>query len=125
MKVEQRIGRIDRISQRHRDISALNLCYADSAEHIVYGRLLRRLAEVGMIIGTQQMSLLPVTPEEFLDLADGTLSAETLERRAIERARSAQQRKFVTGATACVYVGFPQRLRSASPGCYSISTCPR
>jgi hypothetical protein len=92
MKVEQRIGRIDRIGQRHRDISVLNLCYADSAEHIVYGRLLTRLAEVGMIVGTQQMSLLPVTPEEFLELANETLSAETLERRAIERERSAQQR---------------------------------
>jgi superfamily II DNA/RNA helicase len=92
MKVEQRIGRIDRIGQRHRDISVLNLCYADSAEHIVYGRLLTRLTEVGMIVGTQQMSLLPVTPEEFSALADATLSAETLERRAMERARSAQQR---------------------------------
>jgi hypothetical protein len=92
MKVEQRIGRIDRIGQRHRDISVLNLCYADSAEHIVYGRLLTRLAEVGMIVGTQQMSLLPVTPEEFLELANETLSAETLERRAMERARSTQQR---------------------------------
>jgi Helicase conserved C-terminal domain len=92
MKVEQRIGRIDRIGQRHRDISVLNLRYADSAEHIVYGRLLARLAEVGMIVGMQQMSLLPVTPEEFSELANDTLSAETLEREAIERARSAQQR---------------------------------
>jgi Helicase conserved C-terminal domain len=31
MKVEQRIGRIDRIGQRHQDIYVLNLCYADSA----------------------------------------------------------------------------------------------
>ncbi len=57
-----------------------------------YGRLLTRLAEVVKIVGTQQMSLLPVTPEEFLDLANATLSAESLERRAMERARSAQQR---------------------------------
>ena len=92
MKVEQRIGRIDRIGQQHRDIHVLNLCYADSAEDIVYGRLLTRLAEVAKIVGTQQMSLLPVTPEEFSDLANDTLSAETLERRALERARSAQQR---------------------------------
>ena len=70
----------------------LNLCYVDSAEDIVYGRLLTRLAEVAKIVGTQQMSLLPVTPEEFSDLANETLSAETLERRAMERARLAQQR---------------------------------
>jgi hypothetical protein len=69
MKVEQRIGRIDRIGQRHRDISVLNLCYADSAEEIVYGRLLTRLHDAGIIVGTQQMSLLPVTPDEFAQLA--------------------------------------------------------
>ena len=43
MKVEQRIGRIDRIDQKHERISVLNLCYADSAEQIVYERLLQRL----------------------------------------------------------------------------------
>lgn len=31
MKVEQRIGRIDRIGQKHPDINVLKLCYADSA----------------------------------------------------------------------------------------------
>ena len=70
----------------------LNLCYADSAEDIVYGRLLTCLAQVGMIVGTQQMSLLPITPEEFLGLANVTLTADMLERRAMERARSAEQR---------------------------------
>jgi hypothetical protein len=39
-----------------------------------------------MIVGTQQMSRLPVTPEEFLELANETLRAEALERRAMERA---------------------------------------
>jgi helicase-like protein/SNF2 domain-containing protein len=92
MKVEQRIGRIDRIGQRHRDIHVLNLCYADSAEEIVYGRLLARLHDAGIIVGTQQMSLLPVTPDEFAKLADKTLSAETLQRQAMERAHEARQR---------------------------------
>jgi helicase-like protein len=92
MKVEQRIGRIDRIGQRHRDISVLNLCYADSAEEVVYGRLLARLQEAGMIVGTQQLSLLPVTPEEFAKLADKTLSAEALQRQAMKRAEAARQR---------------------------------
>ena len=92
MKVEQRIGRIGRIGQRHRDISVLNLCYADSAEEIVYGRLLRRLHDAGIIVGTQQMSLLPVTPEEFAQLADKTLSAEALQRQAMKRAEAALQR---------------------------------
>jgi len=92
MKVEQRIGRIDRIGQEHTDIYVLNLCYADSAEHIVYGRLLTRLAEIGAIVGTQQLSLLPVTREEFQQLADKTLTGTELEQRATERALWAHRR---------------------------------
>ncbi len=45
MKVEQRIGRIDRIGQQHEKVYVLNLCYAGSAEDIVYGRLLARAAQ--------------------------------------------------------------------------------
>ncbi|MBC7077514.1 MAG: helicase, partial [Synergistales bacterium] len=91
MKVEQRIGRIDRIGQKHKEIYVLNLCYANSAEEIVYGRLLSRLAEANMIVGTQQLSLLPVEPEDFRQLAEGTLTPEQLEARARERIE--QQRK--------------------------------
>jgi hypothetical protein len=57
-----------------------------------YGRLLHRLAEVGAMVGTQQLSLLPVTREEFQQLADKTLSEGELERRATERARLARRR---------------------------------
>jgi len=85
MKVEQRIGRIDRIGQRHAHISVLNLCYVDSAEQIVYDRLLTRLVQTGSIVGTQQIAMLPVTLEEFQELAEGRLSAVELERRARER----------------------------------------
>ncbi len=85
MKVEQRIGRIDRIGQKHDRICVLNLCYADSAEQIVYDRLLRRLAQAGNVVGSQQISMLPVSIDEFNDLAAGTLSPEELETRAKER----------------------------------------
>ena len=85
MKVEQRIGRIDRIGQKHEDIYVLNLCYAGSAEETVYGRLLSRLAEASLIVGAQQISLLPVGPEDFLQLAEGTLTPAELEARARER----------------------------------------
>jgi superfamily II DNA or RNA helicase len=91
MKVEQRIGRIDRIGQKHTNIYVLNLCYADSAEHIVYGRLLQRLTEANMIVGTQQFSLLPVKPEDFQQLAEGTLTPEALEAQA--RKRMEEQRR--------------------------------
>jgi hypothetical protein len=92
MKVEQRIGSIDRIGQEHEDIYVLNLCYVDSAEQIVYGRLLQRLTDVGAIVGTQQLSLLPVTRDEFQQLAAQTLTATELEKQAHERAMLAQRR---------------------------------
>lgn len=85
MKVEQRIGRIDRIGQKHDDVFVLNLCYADSAEQIVYERLFNRLVQAGQIVGAQQVSMLPVTREEFNELAAGTLSPKALENRARER----------------------------------------
>jgi hypothetical protein len=92
MKVEQRIGRIDRIGQKHPCIYVLNLCYADSAEQIVYDRLLKRLKEAGYIVGLQQFSLLPITPEEFSELATGTLSPAELEAIAKERMTLHRQR---------------------------------
>ncbi|MGQ4810058.1 RNA polymerase-associated protein RapA [Candidatus Entotheonellaceae bacterium PAL068K] len=92
MKVEQRIGRIDRIGQKHADIYVLNLCYVDSAEQVVYGRLVDRLAQVGAIVGTQQLALLPVTRDEFECLAAKTLSAAELEQRVHKRAMSARRR---------------------------------
>jgi len=92
MKVEQRIGRIDRIGQKHEEVRVLNLCYADSAEQIVYDRLLNRLAEADRVVGRQQFSMLPVTVEEFQQLADGSLSESELERLALERMERDRQR---------------------------------
>jgi hypothetical protein len=71
----------------------LNLCYAGSAEEIVYGRLLQRLSQAGLIVGAQQLSLLPVTESEFEDLAAGRLDEKELTKRAEARARNAQVRQ--------------------------------
>ncbi|GEA14122.1 hypothetical protein E308F_03630 [Moorella sp. E308F] len=92
MKIEQRIGRIDRIGQKHRDVYVLNLCYTGSAEEIVYGRLLSRLAQANLIVGTQQVSLLPVEPEDFRQLAEGTLTEKELEARAFEKLKEQRRR---------------------------------
>ena len=92
MKVEQRIGRIDRIGQKHERVYVLNLCYADSAEQFVYDRLWERLTQAGYIVGNQQISMLPVSLEEFNDLAAGELSPEELEQKARERIAHQKQR---------------------------------
>lgn len=85
MKIEQRIGRIDRIGQKHSDIEVVNMCYIGSAEQVVYGRLLERLQKANLIVGVQQISLLPVTQEEFRMLHSGELSPEQLEEQSIAR----------------------------------------
>ncbi|MBM4287995.1 MAG: helicase [Deltaproteobacteria bacterium] len=95
MKVEQRIGRVDRIGQKYPEVFVLNLCYADSAEEIVYGRLLSRLADVITIVGMQQISLLPVTREEFQLLAENKLTERELEKIARQRAELARGRNLV------------------------------
>jgi superfamily II DNA or RNA helicase len=96
MKVEQRIGRIDRIGQQHERVYVLNLCYAGSAEDIVYGRLLERLSQAGLIVGAQQLSLLPVMEHEFEELAAGRLKETELMTRATARAREAKARRRST-----------------------------
>lgn len=92
MKIEQRIGRIDRIGQKYEHIYVLNLCYAGSEEEVVYGRLLNRLLQANLIVGTQQISLLPVEPDEFRQLAEGTLTPEELEQRSMERLAQQNER---------------------------------
>lgn len=92
MKVEQRIGRIDRIGQKYEEISVVNLCYVGSVEETVYGRLLQRLQNAAGVVGSQQVSMLPITEEDFRLLASGELSEHELEQQARERIALQQQR---------------------------------
>jgi superfamily II DNA or RNA helicase len=53
-KVEQRIGRIDRIGQREREIRVYNLLLKDSIDEKVYGALRRRCGLFTHFVGTMQ-----------------------------------------------------------------------
>jgi hypothetical protein len=55
--------------------------------------LLQRLSHAGLIVGAQQLSLLPVTEHEFEELAVGRLNEMELTKLAEERARDAQARQ--------------------------------
>lgn len=91
-KVEQRIGRIDRIGQRYQTIYVQNLCYLGSAEEIVYGRLLQRLQKANDIVGRQQISMLPLNESDFLELAEGKIDETEITKRAEERIKLNQRR---------------------------------
>ena len=68
MKIEQRIGRIDRIGQRHSTVYVYHMIYAGSIEEKVYCTLAERMREAGLVVGTQAVTMLPVKPDDFREL---------------------------------------------------------
>ncbi|MEL7060546.1 MAG: SNF2-related protein [Acidobacteriota bacterium] len=54
MRVEQRIGRIDRIGQRHAEIEILNYFYRDTVEAEIYQRLADRIGWFERVLGRLQ-----------------------------------------------------------------------
>jgi len=95
MKVEQRIGRIDRIGQKHDEIHVLNMCVLGSVEEAIYERLLQRLHGAMNLMGSLDFSLLPVQPDEFERFASGELTEAELEREA--RDRLERQKRRIAG----------------------------
>ncbi|MBV5336319.1 SWF/SNF helicase family protein, partial [bacterium] len=112
-KVEQRIGRIDRIGQLHAHIHVQNLCYLGSVEEIVYGRLLDRLGSMIAVVGDQQVPMLPVTEEDFRRLAAGEVTEGQLEAEARQRIAFSQRRIRETELTGQEVYEIYQRLEQA------------
>ena len=85
MKVEQRIGRIDRIGQKFDRIEVLNLATIGSVEETIYGRLWDRLKSAAGVVGRQQFSILPISEDDFAKLAAGEITHEQLEQESVRR----------------------------------------
>ena len=84
-KVEQRIGRIDRIGQREREIWVYNFLLKDSVDEKVYGALRRRCGLFMHFVGTMQ----PVLARAQVMLNNpGEFSVDELERIASEAERN-------------------------------------
>ncbi len=92
MKVEQRIGRIDRIGQRHQVIHVANFAYPGTAEEEVYVRLQARIAGAAGTVGAQQVIVLPVFPGDLRKLSAGEITREQLEALVNERLSQAKER---------------------------------
>ncbi|MBA3598675.1 MAG: helicase [Methylibium sp.] len=92
MKVEQRIGRIDRIGQRHNVIYVANLAYPGTAEEELYVRLQQRIGGAAGTVGAQQTILLPVLPNDLRQLAAKEITREQLEQRVKQRLQQVQAR---------------------------------
>jgi len=85
MKVEQRIGRVDRIGQKHAKIQVLNLAYKDTVEADVYFALSKRIGLFNGVVGKSQ-PILSRLPREFEAAVLG--SAKDRERRRQEAVRN-------------------------------------
>lgn len=113
MKVEQRIGRIDRIGQRYERIEVLNLAIIGSIEERIYSRLWERLSEAAGVVGSQPFSMLPITEEDFSRLARGELTHEELEVEARLRLESRERQiRQVEVPPEHLYQLFNKELRS-------------
>jgi superfamily II DNA or RNA helicase len=90
-KVEQRIGRIDRIGQREREIRVYNLLLKNSIDEKVYGALRHRCGLFLHFVGTMQ----PVLARAQVMLNHpGEFSVDELERLASE-----EERNFLSAET--------------------------
>jgi superfamily II DNA or RNA helicase len=83
MKVEQRIGRIDRLGQRFKQMRIVNLHYADTVESDVYMALRKRINLFVSVVGKLQ---------PILSTLSGTITSAVLagsrESRALARANA-------------------------------------
>ncbi|SEL88453.1 helicase-related protein [Haloferax larsenii] len=83
MRVEQRIGRIDRIGQEFPEVTILNYSYEDTVETDIYERLDTRIGLFENVVGEMQPILSGVSKQ----IRSATLETERSEsREAVERA---------------------------------------
>lgn len=87
-RIEQRIGRIDRIGQREPKVLIWNLVYEDTIDDRVYERLLERLDIFKHALGSMELVLGGEIRKLTHDLLSHSLTAEE-ERNHIDQARVA------------------------------------
>ena len=93
MRVEQRIGRIDRVGQRHATIRVVNLHYEGTVETAIYRALRRRIGLFEQVVGRLQ-PILARMPREISDAVLGGREAADFREVAdrIEHRASVQER---------------------------------
>ena len=113
MRVEQRIGRIDRLGQRYEQIRIVNLHYDDTVETDVYRALRQRIGLFTKFVGRLQ----PILSRLPRDIAGAALAArsEQQERRATlvsdidAEVRQAEEGGFDLDEVAAADLGVPPR----------------
>jgi superfamily II DNA or RNA helicase len=93
MKVEQRIGRIDRIGQQAEAVSVVSLICADTIEEQIYDRLYRRLLTIEQTLGAFEAILGSEIQKLEQRLLDPNLTEEEREREIERRAQAIEERE--------------------------------
>ena len=113
MRVEQRIGRIDRLGQAHPVIRVVNLHYEDTVETDVYRALRKRIGLFETVIGRLQ-PILARLPRTFSDAAlagggDGAAARANAVAAVERQAREAEAGGFDIDALLCGEPAPPER----------------
>jgi SNF2 family DNA or RNA helicase len=93
MKVEQRIGRIDRIGQKAEAVTVVSLICADTIEEQIYDRLYRRLLTIEQTLGAFEAILGSEIQQLEQRLLDPKLTKEEAEREIERRAQAIEERQ--------------------------------
>jgi helicase-like protein/SNF2 domain-containing protein len=92
MKVEQRIGRIDRIGQKSKVVNVVSLICSNTIEEQIYERLYRRLIDIEQTLGAFESILGSEIHQLEQRLLDPDLSPEEREREVERRALAIEER---------------------------------
>lgn len=93
MRVEQRIGRVDRLGQRSKTISVINLLSEGTIDERIYSRLYQRLEICEKALGTFEDTLGDLMRDLTVELLRGDLTAEDEDRLIDQRAVAIANRK--------------------------------
>jgi superfamily II DNA or RNA helicase len=94
MRLEQRIGRVDRLGQRSPKVVILNLIYEDTIDELIYRRLYERLGIGQRALGEFEAVLGEPIREMTLKLLDPTLTPEQKEAAVDTAAQAAANLKY-------------------------------
>jgi hypothetical protein len=128
MRVEQRIGRIDRLGQRFDRIRILNLHYEDTVEADVYSALRQRIQLFTRFVSRLQ-PILARLPAQFAAVALAPGASRAAQREAILRNLEAdvvgRERDPTRSRRPTWGSRYGRRLPTASTSSTCCSTCPR
>ena len=94
MKVEQRIGRLDRIGQKAKRISILNLCYEDTIDQRIVTRLFDRLDIFRRALGSMEAILGEQVKSLTEDFLRNELTPAQQEKRIDQTALAIEQKRM-------------------------------